>query len=80
MSNLMIFSLFVTHCGMHGVMEAIYHKVPMVGMPVFIDQGDIGVRMDERGIAVIIDKLASGETFYKAIVEVRDNIRSVHQS
>ena len=30
--------LFITHCGMHGVMEAIYHKVPMVGMPVFIDQ------------------------------------------
>jgi hypothetical protein len=23
---------------MHGVMEAIYHAVPMVGMPVFIDQ------------------------------------------
>ena len=23
---------------MHGVMEAIYHGVPMVGMPVFIDQ------------------------------------------
>ena len=30
--------LFITHCGMHGVMEAIYHAVPMVGMPVFIDQ------------------------------------------
>ena len=30
--------LFITHCGMHGVMESIYHRVPMVGMPVFIDQ------------------------------------------
>ncbi len=30
--------VFMTHCGMHGVMEAIYHGVPMVGMPVFIDQ------------------------------------------
>ena len=30
--------LFITHCGMHGVMEAIYHAVPMVGMPVFVDQ------------------------------------------
>ena len=30
--------LFITHCGMHGVMEAIFHAVPMVGMPVFVDQ------------------------------------------
>ena len=30
--------LFITHCGMHGVMEAIFYSVPMVGMPVFIDQ------------------------------------------
>ena len=30
--------LFVTHCGMHGVLEAVHHGVPMVGMPVFIDQ------------------------------------------
>lgn len=30
--------LFITHCGMHGVMEAIFHAVPMVGMPIFVDQ------------------------------------------
>ena len=33
--------LFITHCGMHGVLESIYFRVPMVGMPVFIDQGDV---------------------------------------
>ncbi len=30
--------LFLTHCGMHGVLEAIHYAVPMVGIPVFIDQ------------------------------------------
>ena len=28
--------VFITHCGMHGVLEAIYNAVPMVGIPVFI--------------------------------------------
>ena len=31
--------IFITHCGMHGVLEAIHYAIPMVGMPVFIDQG-----------------------------------------
>ena len=30
--------LFVTHCGNNGQMEALYHGVPMVGVPVFGDQ------------------------------------------
>ena len=30
--------LFLTHCGIHGVLEAVWNSVPMVGMPVFIDQ------------------------------------------
>ena len=30
--------LFITHCGMHGVLESIHYAVPLVGMPVFIDQ------------------------------------------
>ncbi len=30
--------VFFTHCGSHSVMEAIYHAVPMVGMPIFLDQ------------------------------------------
>lgn len=58
---------------MHGVMEAIWHRVPMVGMPVFIDQGDVFVRMAERGLAVKLEKDASSQQIYEAIVEVRDN-------
>ena len=67
--------LFVTHCGMHGVMEAIYHRVPMVGMPVFFDQGDVLVRMKEKGIAVGIDKFSSSDDIHSAIVRVRDDKR-----
>ena len=65
--------MFFTHCGMHGVMEAIWHAVPMVGMPVFIDQFDILHRMKEKEIAVGLDKSASSNEIYKAMIEVRDN-------
>ena len=65
--------IFITHCGMHGVLEAIHYSVPMVGMPVFIDQGDILTRMEEAGIAVGVSKEASSEEIHQAIREVRDN-------
>ena len=45
----------------------------MVGMPVFIDQGDVLRRMTDAGIAVGVSKSATGEELYRAIVEVRDN-------
>jgi len=60
---------------MHGVLESIYYGVPMVGMPVFIDQGDVLRRMLDEGIGVGVDKQASGDELYSAIVEVRDNIK-----
>ena len=62
--------LFFTHCGMHGVMEAVYHAVPMVGLPVFIDQGDVLVRMKEAGVATGLDKFATADEIHSAVVEV----------
>ena len=58
---------------MHGVLESIYYGIPMVGMPVFIDQGDVLRRMLDEGIGVGVDKQATGDELYDAIVEVRDN-------
>ncbi|KAB0354563.1 UDP-glucuronosyltransferase 2C1-like [Muntiacus reevesi] len=46
---------FVTHCGTNGIYEAIYHGVPMVGIPVFGDQHDNVVRMKAKGAAVAVN-------------------------
>ena len=42
----------------------------MVGMPVFIDQGDVLTRMEEKGIGLGVDKTASADAIYNAIVQV----------
>ncbi|XP_062055233.1 UDP-glucuronosyltransferase 2B13-like [Lepus europaeus] len=46
---------FITHGGANGVFEAIYHGVPMVGIPLFGDQLDNIVYMKAKGAAVKLD-------------------------
>uniref|UniRef100_I3JXA2 UDP-glucuronosyltransferase n=1 Tax=Oreochromis niloticus TaxID=8128 RepID=I3JXA2_ORENI len=46
---------FITHGGTNGIYEAIYHGVPMVGIPMFGDQPDNMVHMKEKGAAVILN-------------------------
>ncbi|XP_043428481.1 UDP-glucuronosyltransferase 2C1-like isoform X1 [Prionailurus bengalensis] len=46
---------FITHCGTNGIYEAIYHGVPMVGIPIFGDQYDNIARMKAKGAALKVD-------------------------
>ncbi|KAM4617056.1 UDP-glucuronosyltransferase 2A2-like [Polymixia lowei] len=46
---------FITHGGTNGIYEAIYHGVPMVGIPMFADQPDNMVHMKAKGAALIMD-------------------------
>ncbi|XP_060637374.2 UDP-glucuronosyltransferase 2A1-like isoform X2 [Anolis sagrei] len=43
---------FVTHGGTNGIYEAIYHGIPMVGLPMFGDQPDNIAHMRAKGMAV----------------------------
>ena len=58
---------------MHGVMEAIYHEVPMVGIPVFIDQVDVLARIKHRAIGVGLSKWATSDQIQSAIKDVLSN-------
>ncbi|OWK13806.1 hypothetical protein Celaphus_00017441, partial [Cervus elaphus hippelaphus] len=46
---------FVTHCGTNGIYEAIYHGVPIVGIPMFGDQHDNIAHMKAKGAGVAVD-------------------------
>lgn len=46
---------FITHGGTNSVQEAIYHGVPVVGLPLFFDQPDNLSRIKSKGGAVIVD-------------------------
>ncbi|XP_015816080.3 UDP-glucuronosyltransferase 2C1 isoform X2 [Nothobranchius furzeri] len=46
---------FITHGGTNGIYEAIYHGVPMVGIPLFADQPDNLVHVKAKGAAVILN-------------------------
>ncbi|XP_008528477.1 UDP-glucuronosyltransferase 2B31-like isoform X1 [Equus przewalskii] len=46
---------FVTHGGANGIYEAIYHGIPMVGIPLFADQPDNVAHMKTKGAAVRLD-------------------------
>ncbi|XP_037543893.1 UDP-glucuronosyltransferase 2C1-like [Nematolebias whitei] len=66
--------LFIAHGGTNGVQEAIYYGVPVLGIPLFFDQYDNLIRLQERGSAKIL-KLAdfNGQTFKESIEEVLYN-------
>ncbi|XP_045389030.1 UDP-glucuronosyltransferase 2A3 [Lemur catta] len=46
---------FITHGGINGIYEAIYHGVPMVGIPIFGDQSDNIAHMKAKGAALEVN-------------------------
>lgn len=47
--------VFITHGGTNSVQEAIYHGVPVVGLPLFFDQPENLSRIKSKGGAVIVN-------------------------
>ncbi|XP_004076252.1 UDP-glucuronosyltransferase 1-5 [Oryzias latipes] len=66
--------VFVAHGGTNGVQEAIYHGVPVLGIPLFFDQYDNLLRLQERGAGKIL-QLAdlNGRNFEEGLKEVLHN-------
>ncbi|XP_034026819.1 UDP-glucuronosyltransferase 2A2-like [Thalassophryne amazonica] len=65
---------FVTHGGSNGLYEAIYHGVPMVGIPLFGDQPDNMAHMKAKGAATTVSlNFMKREDLRDAIKTVTDD-------
>lgn len=64
--------VFLTHCGMNSVNEALYHKVPLVLFPQTPEQGGVAFRVNELGAGIYLQD-DSPERIRETIEEVLEN-------
>ncbi|XP_043912542.1 2-hydroxyacylsphingosine 1-beta-galactosyltransferase-like isoform X2 [Protopterus annectens] len=63
--------VFVSHCGLNGIFESIYHGVPVVGIPFYGDQYDIMTRIQANGMGILLDwSRMTEEDLYQALSTV----------
>ncbi|TDG99891.1 hypothetical protein EPR50_G00199030 [Perca flavescens] len=77
---------FVAHGGTNGMYEAIYHGVPVLGLPLLFDQFDNLLRLKVRGAARVMEANSlTKEDFLEAVKDIletpsyRNNIQRLSQ-
>ena len=65
--------LFITHCGHCGRSEALYHGVPILAIPVMVDQLGKSREVVERGFGLRVDVAHLAEEFPAALHEMLSN-------
>ncbi|KAJ8002571.1 hypothetical protein DPEC_G00160290 [Dallia pectoralis] len=61
--------VFVAHGGTNGVQEAIYHGVPLVGLPLLLDQPDNLSKLTARGAAKVVNILTMDRRVFREAIE-----------
>ncbi|XP_066541513.1 UDP-glucuronosyltransferase 2A2-like [Hoplias malabaricus] len=62
---------FVSHGGTNGILESIYHGIPILGLPLVFDQHDNLSKMKYRGVAKFLDiATIEKKAFLEALQEV----------
>lgn len=68
--------LFISHCGLGSVIESKYHRVPIVGMPLFGDQPGNADAIVKDGWGLVVDLATMTEkSLTDAINEIMSNTK-----
>ncbi|XP_069487170.1 2-hydroxyacylsphingosine 1-beta-galactosyltransferase isoform X2 [Ambystoma mexicanum] len=62
---------FLSHGGLNSIFEAMYHGVPVVGIPLFGDHYDTMTRVQAKGMGILLQwKQMTEEDLYEALTKV----------
>ncbi|MBN3301587.1 2-hydroxyacylsphingosine 1-beta-galactosyltransferase [Amia ocellicauda] len=62
---------FLSHGGLNSIYEAMYHGIPVVGIPLFGDHYDTMTRVEAKGMGIMLEwKKMSEDDLYEAMVKV----------
>ncbi|XP_053475142.1 2-hydroxyacylsphingosine 1-beta-galactosyltransferase [Ictalurus furcatus] len=67
---------FLSHGGLNSIYEAMYHGVPVVGVPLFGDHYDTMTRVQAKGMGIMLEwKKMSEEDLYTAMLNIITDTR-----
>ncbi|MGH0172377.1 UNVERIFIED_CONTAM: hypothetical protein FKN15_063225 [Acipenser sinensis] len=67
---------FLSHGGLNSIYEAMYHGVPVVGIPLFGDHYDTMTRVQAKGMGILLEwKKMTEEELYQSMVKVIQDSR-----
>ena len=72
--------VFVTHGGLLSTQEALFHQVPLVGVPISNDQIPNMLRAEAHGYAKMLDLQTMTKEDLKSAIEKAINDKNMHQS
>lgn len=62
---------FLSHGGLNSIYEAMYHGVPVVGVPLFGDHYDSMTRVQAKGMGIMLHwKYMTEDELYQALTSV----------